>query len=1340
MGGTTAEDAANSLAVGLGAQTTLPDSIALGSGAVADRAKYDGTDNKYTAYLGDDIGTTKTGSAWRSTANAIAIGHIDTDDTKSVTRQITGVAAGTYDTDAVNVAQLKAATSVIEGSHNYYETTETNPVKVTDAVNAVDSALGKVAAGNYVTVFTPATATTQATGTFADNLTALDTALGKIETVSTGSYLTAYDATGTTPVGTFADNLKALDAGLGEKITTDGNYIKASGTNSINANIQALDTAIGKVDADKNYITAANSVSANMVALDTRAKTNADDIVTLQTKTQNITAVDGTTTMKGVLNVADSTDVTTGVAIDGNAKTITAGGVAIDGAANTLQVGDDTGISLSNVISGNNVTNTLNVGGVTISDNGTAKTVTGLSNTTWDAANITTGQAATEDQLKLATTALTDGGLKFTANSGGEVTNKLGSTVSVTGGGTKTDDNYSDSNVKTMIAQDAAGNSTITVKLDKNPSFDSLTASGDIRGANIAASGVLSGTGLTLSGGNPIDDTKKIVMDGAAGTFAVGSNVYISSEGLNANNQKITGVANGTDTYDAVNLGQVTTMIQSGNTFTGVGPGLAVSSGKLEVNAGEGLTFDDKEHGNALKVDKTAISGNIKANDTGFVTGGEVHSALAGKANVDLDNISDNGKAVVRGLAKESVKVVAGTYTTVTEGTVGNATTYTVNVKADGTVTSGNTGLVTGGTVYSALQAFQPDGTLAADSAKAVSGATVFGEVRPTADGSYVKKESTTGENLSALDTAVKTNAGSLLALDTTVKTNVDRTRNITATEGVTTIDGTLNAGAITASGAISGGSLNVGTGAITGGMATVSGLTIGSTNLTTALTTVGKVEANNLGFVTGGTVYGETRLDPTGTYNYISKDNSAAANLQALDTQVKANADALSGKAEASTVTALSNKISANESALTGKADKANTLKGYGIEDAYTKEDTDTLLKNKADKTELEKVKATANSNKKALDALGDVQDLAKDAEAVKKIANDVETVVKEQDGAVAAEGQKGADELVKGSTVYDYLNKGKDGNGKLVLGTESRTITMGKGSETTGDETITMGFNNQVNGNQNVTIGTKHMVKGDSNTVIGDPDNITGNKNVVLANDTNITGSRNVAIGNNITINGDDTFVMGNNVTANESNAVVLGNGSTAETDAVSVGSKDGERQIKHVKAGTDPTDAATVGQVQEVAQGAYNNAVYLSNSINKLDNRVNKVGAGAAALAALHPIDTDDKFTMGMGYGNYRSAHAMAMGMFYRPTEKIMISVGGAFGNGENMVNAGISFALDKGKGFGTSKAVMAKNIKALSAENAAIKEENAGMKKQLDAQGQEIAALKEALARLEAKIGK
>ena len=199
-----------------------------------------------------------------------------------------------------------------------------------------------------------------------------------------------------------------------------------------------------------------------------------------------------------------------------------------------------------------------------------------------------------------------------------------------------------------------------------------------------------------------------------------------------------------------------------------------------------------------------------------------------------------------------------------------------------------------------------------------------------------------------------------------------------------------------------------------------------------------------------------------------------------------------------------------------------------------------------------------------------------------------------------------------------------------------------------------------------------------------------------------------------------------------------MVLGNKSTAESGAVSVGSDGSERQIKHVADGTDDADAVTVGQMNRAIEDAVGtNMVNMSNSINKLDSRINKVGAGAAALAALHPIDTDDKFTMGLGYGNYRSAHSAAIGMFYCPTEKIMLSVGGAIGNGENMINAGISFAMDKGKGFGTSKAAMARKIAAQDEEIAALKEAHAKENAENKA---EIQALKEALARLEAKIGK
>jgi len=87
---------------------------------------------------------------------------------------------------------------------------------------------------------------------------------------------------------------------------------------------------------------------------------------------------------------------------------------------------------------------------------------------------------------------------------------------------------------------------------------------------------------------------------------------------------------------------------------------------------------------------------------------------------------------------------------------------------------------------------------------------------------------------------------------------------------------------------------------------------------------------------------------------------------------------------------------------------------------------------------------------------------------------------------------------------------------------------------------------------------------------------------------------------------------------------------------------------------------------------------NITQLGNSLNKLDNRINRVGAGAAALAALHPLDfdPDDKWDFAAGYGNYRGANAAAVGLYYRPNEDTMFSVGGSFGGGENMINAGVS----------------------------------------------------------------
>ncbi|WP_370821094.1 S-layer homology domain-containing protein [Acidaminococcus massiliensis] len=116
-------------------------------------------------------------------------------------------------------------------------------------------------------------------------------------------------------------------------------------------------------------------------------------------------------------------------------------------------------------------------------------------------------------------------------------------------------------------------------------------------------------------------------------------------------------------------------------------------------------------------------------------------------------------------------------------------------------------------------------------------------------------------------------------------------------------------------------------------------------------------------------------------------------------------------------------------------------------------------------------------------------------------------------------------------------------------------------------------------------------------------------------------------------------------------------------------------------------------------------------MGNSIDKLGNRINRVGAGAAALAALHPqdFDPDDKWDFAAGYGNYKSAHAVAVGAFYRPTEDTMLSVGGSFGGGENMINAGVTFKLGQHNHVSRSRVAIAKEVLALRQDNQELRNE-------------------------------
>ena len=193
-------------------------------------------------------------------------------------------------------------------------------------------------------------------------------------------------------------------------------------------------------------------------------------------------------------------------------------------------------------------------------------------------------------------------------------------------------------------------------------------------------------------------------------------------------------------------------------------------------------------------------------------------------------------------------------------------------------------------------------------------------------------------------------------------------------------------------------------------------------------------------------------------------------------------------------------------------------------------------------------------------------------------------------------------------------------------------------------------------------------------------------------------------------------DIDITGDTISNGQSSVKLDKEGTVTINGKVSV-NQDGK--VSGVAAGDiseKSTDAVNGSQLfatnQQVAQNA--------QSISKLGNRINKVGAGAAALAALHPLDfdPDDKWDFAAGYGNYNGENAAAIGAYYRPNEDTMFSVGGSFGNGENMVNAGVSLKLGQGNHVSTSKVAMAKEIKDLRKEmeglKSALLDANAGKK--------------------------
>ena len=217
-------------------------------------------------------------------------------------------------------------------------------------------------------------------------------------------------------------------------------------------------------------------------------------------------------------------------------------------------------------------------------------------------------------------------------------------------------------------------------------------------------------------------------------------------------------------------------------------------------------------------------------------------------------------------------------------------------------------------------------------------------------------------------------------------------------------------------------------------------------------------------------------------------------------------------------------------------------------------------------------------------------------------------------------------------------------------------------------------------------------------------------GNHNYTVAFDENKL---------NQTIEAKDKFVNGGNIGADGKITLNVRNGEDvklegqlkdAQLTAIERDKEAGTATLV-VKDGYNNEEVRrlTIDDIASKAQNDREHAEFrehfneLDHRVDNLGSRVDKVGAGAAALAALHPMDfdPDDKLTFAAGYGNYKGKNAAAVGAFYRPDEKVMLSVGGTFGNGENMVNAGISFSLDRTARVSNSRTAMAKEIVDLRA---------------------------------------
>ena len=872
-----------------------------------------------------------------------------------------------------------------------------------------------------------------------------------------------------------------------------------------------------------------------------------------------------------------------------------------------------------------------------------------------------------------------DDGMKYGGDTGAVIKKKLNEQVNVVGGITNKDELTTDDNIGVV----SDGRNNLKVRLAKNINL------------------------------------------GPDGSLTINGKTYVNKDGLNANGQKITNVADGTVNSDAVNFGQLKDAVAAGKTILKDGKNTTVEgegtvANPYKVNVNDDLVLGKKgadgkdgsigvngKDGSAVVINgkdgSIGLNGKDGANGL-TIKGGD------GKPGVDGTNITrliieeKNGKKHDVATLDDGLKF-AGNTGIVAKKLNETMTIKGTGVKADTEYDASNikTMVNSNGEMIVGLDKNLKADSVGINGKDGRDGATIKGgDGKPGVDGTNITRliiEEKNGKqhDIATLDDGMKYGGDTGAVIKKKLNGQVNVVGGI-SDEGKLTTDDNI--------GVVSDGRNNLkvrlakdlkGLNSVTTGNTVMNndGLTIknGPKIVAAGIDAGGKKITNVAAGEADTDAVNFSQLKNQGSeivnkgFGIKAEDGNEVKKKLGETVDVVGDGKNISTRVEGGRVkVALKDDISLN-SVTTGRT-KMDT-NGLTIQDgsgntAVTVDKDGLKIK---DGPSVTKSGIDAGGKKITNVAAGEADTDAVNVSQLKKAAASATTKV--ADGKNTTVTSK---DNADGSKTY-RVNLNDD----ITLGTDpSKQISI-KGTEGTikaGQVTVN-GTAGTVNGLTNKTWDPNNITSGQAATEdqlkvvsgqAGRHSSVTAGSNISVTTGTNANGGTDykVSVVDTPTFK---TVTTGNTVMSNS--GLTIKNGPSITQTGVDAGGK----RITNVAAGKADTDAVNVGQLKQIG-----------GAINKVDNRINRVGAGAAALAALHPLDfdPDDKWDFTLGYGNYKDAHSLALGAFYRPNEDTMISVGGSIGGGENMVNAGLSMKLGQGNHVSTSKVAMAKEIKDLRAE--------------------------------------